>query len=102
MIVSRMSHNITLGTNRFNPHTTKKTNKIKHIAITAPLAIRCAPWLRRCSPHEIILPNHTMGCGNRDGSPKMKSSNQPNSNGNININADIISLIREIRSSLWR
>ena len=49
-------------------------HKMRNTAITAPLAMRRLPLLSRCSPCEIILPNQTTGCGNRDGSPMKKSN----------------------------
>ena len=45
------------------------------------------------SPHEIIFPKPTIGCGKKDGSPKKRSANHPNINGIITIISASVSIL---------
>jgi len=43
----------------------------------APFSLRCLSLFSLFSPIAIHFPNHTIGCGNLDGSPKIRSRSQP-------------------------
>ena len=62
-----------------------KVTAMRVMATMAPFSLRWEPLFIRCSQKAMALPNHTIGCGSRAGSPKIRSSNQPKSKGNMAI-----------------